>query len=304
MNIGAIRRLLATSRKLSAKPDRDFVAGAPFSNAPDVDDTSKIPIPKEYTKPLGSKEDVLAHIRSVHEVYPLITTTWKGKAFTVASARIYFNPLSNQLVYEVNEPRVDDRLRSMINKTINLLHDRLEIDFSRLKAKEEVYNYVDREVDEIWNYMNVKLSDSDIIKSKYYIFRDTIGLGKIDPLMKDPNLEDISCDGSGIPVFIFHRNPLYGEMSTNLVFDTKQELDSFVMKLAQKCGRTVSVAAPLLDAALPDGSRIQVTYGTDIARKGSNFSIRKFFKVPLTIVDLINYETTNPMILAYLWLAI
>jgi flagellar protein FlaI len=107
-----------------------------------------------------------------------------------------------------------------------------------------------------------------------------------------------------LPVFIFHRNPLYGELITNVAFETKQELDSFVMKLAQKGSRTISVATPLLDATLPDGSRLQATFGTDIARKGSNFSIRKFFKLPLTVIDLIKYGTANPLLLAYLWLMI
>ena len=93
-------------------------------------------------------------------------------------------------------------------------------------------------------------------------------------------------------------------MPTNIFFNNKKSLDSFAMKLAQKAGRTISVASPLLDGSLPDGSRVQVTYGTDIARKGSNFAIRKFFKTPLTPVDLMNYGTLDSMMLGYLWLAI
>ncbi|HID41941.1 MAG TPA: type IV secretion system protein VirB11, partial [Pyrodictium sp.] len=91
---------------------------------------------------------------------------------------------------------------------------------------------------------------------------------------------------------------------TNIVFETEEELDSFVMKLAQRTGKTVSAAQPLLDGTLPDGSRVQITYGKDIARRGSNFSIRKFTKEPLTPVDLINYGTANEEIFAYLWSAI
>ena len=87
-------------------------------------------------------------------------------------------------------------------------------------------------------------------------------------------------------------------------FSEKKELDSFVMKLAQKANRSISVATPLLDGSLEDGSRVQITYGTDIARRGSNFTIRKFFKIPLTPIDLINYETVDAITLAYLWYAI
>ena len=132
----------------------------------------------------------------------------------------------------------------------------------------------------------------------------SIGYDKIDALMQDPNIEDISCDGINLPIYIFHRNPMFGEIPTNIKFETAQELDSFVMKLSQKCNRTVSIAAPLMDGSLSDGSRVQITYGKDIARRGSNFTIRKFFKIPLTPIDLINLNTLDPMMLAYLWLSI
>jgi len=263
-----------------------------------------ISLPKVYEKATTAREDVLSRVRQVAETYPLIITKWRGARYVVATANIKFNPVSNQLNYTVEEPPLDSRLSDIIQKTIELLQSRLEVDFSVLKAKREVYAFVDKKVAEIWEYLGVKPTPEEELKAKYYIFRDAIGLGKIEALMRDPNIEDISADGVGIPVFIFHRNPIYGEMPTNIVFNSKQELDSFVMRLAQKSGKTISVATPLLDAMLPDNSRLQATFGTDIARKGSNFSIRKFFKVPLTVVDLINYGTTNPLILAYLWFAI
>ncbi|MEM4247734.1 MAG: type II/IV secretion system ATPase subunit [Candidatus Nanoarchaeia archaeon] len=264
----------------------------------------RIQLPRVFEQPTTVREDVSARLREVSETYPLITTSWKGTKYVLATAKIQFNTATNQLNYTVIEPQLDQKLQTIIEKTIELLKERLDIDFSKLKAKKEVYVYVDRQVDDIWDYLNVNLGEEETLKAKYYIFRDTIGLGKIEPLMRDPNLEDIGCDGVGIPVFVFHRNPLYGSMATNLIFETKEELDSFAMRLAQKAGRTVSVAAPLLDASLPDGSRLQVTFGTDIARKGSNFSIRKFFRVPLTVVDLMNYTTADPLTLAYLWFAI
>lgn len=263
-----------------------------------------IPLPQAHLAPTSAREDYLSNIRTVKESYPLVTTNINNVKHIVASAHISFNPLVNQLTYNLYEPQLDNNLRDLVEKTLTELHNRLEIGLNHLGAKKEVYNYVDQKIDEIWTELKVDISETDTIKAKYFIFRDTVGLGKIEALMRDPNLEDISCDGIGLPVFIFHRNPLYGELPTNISFDSKDELDAFVMKLAQKTGRTVSVASPLLDAALSDGSRIQITYGTDIARKGSNFSIRKFFKIPMTIADLVGYGTADPMMLAYLWLAI
>lgn len=262
-----------------------------------------IALPKEYAA-VEARVDTLEKLRSVAESYPLVTTSFKGMKYVVATATVRFNPVTNQLMYIVEEPAVSDYVKDTIKQTLKLLQERLEIEPSKLKARKEVYNYVDEKVNEIWDYLGASLTEDDELKAKYYILRDTIGYGHIEPLMRDPDIEDISCDGVGQPVFVFHRNPSYGELITNISFGTKEELDSFVMKLAQKAGRTISVATPLLDATLPDGSRLQTTFGTDIARKGSNFSIRKFFKSPLTVVDLIKYGTANPLLLAYLWLII
>ncbi|MGC8885174.1 MAG: type II/IV secretion system ATPase subunit [Candidatus Nanoarchaeia archaeon] len=263
----------------------------------------RIALPKTF-KPTPIQKGLTEALREVYETYPLIKVDWKGIRYVVATATIRFNPITNQLIYIVEEPVLSSELSEIVSKTIKKLQERLEISPYELKAKKEVVGYVNKKIDEIWSEEGISLTDEDVLKAKYYIMRDTIGYGKIEPLMRDPNIEDISADGAGLPVFIFHRNPLYGEMSTNIWFKDKEEIDAFVMKLAQKAGKTISIATPLLDATLPDGSRLQATYGTDIARRGSNFSIRKFFVRPFTIIDLLNNNTTDPLILAYLWLAI
>ncbi len=264
----------------------------------------RISLPTKKALELEAKDDISKKIKSISETYPLIKIKIGKKVIPVAFAYIHYNKQLNDIIYEVLEPKIDIRLRKIIDKTSELLKERLEIDFSSLAIKKQVYTYIDNKIDEIWEYLGIKLKPQDIVKTKYYIFRDTIGLGRVEALMHDPNIEDISCNGIKSPVFIFHRNPLYSEMPTNISFIKKDDMDSFVMKLAQKSGRTISVATPLLDSTLPDGSRLQLTYGTDIARKGSNFSIRKFFRIPLTPIDILNFGTLNPLILAYLWLMI
>ena len=83
-----------------------------------------------------------------------------------------------------------------------------------------------------------------------------------------------------------------------------EELENFVFKLAYLCGRHISIAQPILDGTLPDGSRAQVTYGTEVTPKGSTFTIRKFKRSPLTITDLIIYNALSPEIAAYYWFLI
>lgn len=135
----------------------------------------------------------------------------------------------------------------------------------------------------------------------YYLRRDLSGFGPLEALMRDPALEDISCNGANLPVFVFHRS--YGSLPTNILF-SEAELDQFVLKLAQKANKQISLSNPVVDATLPGGSRIQVTYSNIVSLRGSSFTIRKFRADPMTPLDLIQFGTYNAEILAFLWLVI
>jgi len=143
-----------------------------------------------------------------------------------------------------------------------------------------------------------------VLKKKmiYCIKREFLGYGKIDPLMRDPNIEDISCDGSDVPIFLYHRK--YGSLKSNIKFDEEEELAAFVVNLAQKCGKHISLAEPMLDATMPDGSRIQMTLSKTVTTKGSTFTIRKFRSNPITPTDLVEYNTMSLEMVAYMWMAV
>jgi len=146
------------------------------------------------------------------------------------------------------------------------------------------------------------LSSTQVRRILYYLVRDFIRFGKIDPLKHDVNIEDISCDGYNIPVFVYHSS--YGEqVVTNISYDEKT-LDNFVKTLAQNAGKGISRRQPNVDATLSDGSRAQLTLGTEISDYGSNFTIRQFNDIPFTPIDLISWKTFSIDQIVYLWLAI
>ncbi len=241
------------------------------------------------------KED----LSEVEEKYPLIVENERIFAY----AHIVWDDKEKVLIYRVIEPELDPDTSRKLEKIKSLITERIDVDFTRLTEKEAI-KYLDHQLEKTIRFYDIKLTPKQKETIKYYIHRDFIGLEKIEPLMRDPNIEDISCDGVNIPIYVYHRNPMYGSLKTNIVFKSHEELDGFVMKLAQRCGRAVSVAEPLLDGTLPDGSRVQATYGKDIARRGSSFTIRKFRREPLTPTDLLNFGTADEEMLAYLWLAI
>jgi flagellar protein FlaI len=119
--------------------------------------------------------------------------------------------------------------------------------------------------------------------------------------MYDPHIEDISCDGPSLPVFVYHDD--YTDIETNVVYEP-EELNNFVIQLAQRSGRHISVSDPVLSTTLPDGSRIELALGEEVTPKGSAFTIRKYADEPFTPIDLLNYGTFDLRMLAFLWLAI
>lgn len=234
-------------------------------------------------------------------IYSLIPRHPAPNQKIYASANILWSQKESSLVYFVLEPKLGEEEKSLMDKIKNSLIEKFDVDFTKLR-KGEAKKYLSKGFEETVRLMAGALPLEKQENILYYVERDFIGLGRIEPLMQDPNIEDISCDGVGIPIFIYHRNSVIGTLRTNIMFENSDELDSFMNKLAQRSGKSISVASPLVDAALPDGSRIQLTLGTDIARRGSNFTIRKFTEEPLSPIHMLKFGTADSKILAYLWM--
>ncbi len=145
------------------------------------------------------------------------------------------------------------------------------------------------------------LTEYQVEKLLYVLKRNFIGYERIDPIKHDINVEDISCDGYDSPVFVYHSS--YEQIISN-VFHGEEELDDFVVKLAQRSGKGISKRLPQVDATLPDGSRAQLTLGREVSDHGTNYTIRQFKDVPFTPIDLINWNTFSLEEMAFLWLAI
>ncbi len=145
------------------------------------------------------------------------------------------------------------------------------------------------------------LNEYQVEKLLYLLKRDFIGYERIDGIKHDINVEDISCDGYNSPVFVYHSE--YEQIISN-IYHGEDELDDFVVKLAQRSGKGISKRLPQVDATLPDGSRAQLTLGKEVSDHGTNYTIRQFKDVPFTPIDLINWNTFSLDEMAFLWLAI
>ena len=206
---------------------------------------------------------------------------------------------TQKIRYEIIEPTLQPDEEKYLHEIKNFLMDELDVNLKEIENKEKAENYLRQNIKELIKKYHIKIPTEAVDKLSYYIIRDFIGFGKIDPLMRDPLIEDISADGVNIPLYVWHR--LYESLPTNIMFTEAAELDSFVVRLAYLAGKNISIAVPILDASLPEGSRIQLTYGREVTRRGSTFTIRRFKADPLTISDLIAFNTISSGMAAYLW---
>jgi len=197
-------------------------------------------------------------------------------------------------VEQSEEP--DEKLVDMWFVDASAEEDGTEFDIDLAKSQ-----ILQRKALELLGYYSIELSPRSTHKILHFLNRNYVGYGKLDAVLKDPHIEDISCDGVDIPIFLYHT--VYKNIETNLTFN-EDYLNSFVIQLVQRGGKHISIGSPMVDATLPDGSRLQATLGKEITTRGSSFTIRRFKEDPFTPVDMLNFGTCSSEMLAYFWLAI
>ena len=209
------------------------------------------------------------------------------------------DPARGETRYFVAEPSLDGWERDLFETLVDDLRQTLI--HRRSVGDHQSADVLRAElIDQLEQY-GVSLEANTVYRLLYHLIRRFQGYGRIDPILKDPNVEDLSCDGAGKPVFVYHRS--YTDVRTNLTF-SGPDLDDFVVRLAQRAGRNISIGDPITHAMLPDGSRTELALGEEVTPHGSAFTIRKFMDEPMTPIKLIDLGTFSREQMAYLWLAI
>ncbi len=226
--------------------------------------------------------------------YPLI--------YPYAFAHIFWDNDNNELVYFVEEPELDDNEKRILDAIEKGIEEIINISFLNVKSSEAVTKYLEKNIRVLLSEIGISVDNKTFTKLMYYVYRDFVGFNEIEPLMKDLFIEDIECNGINTPVYIVHRK--YRNLRTNLIYNDMDKLSSFVEKLAQKCGKYISYANPILDGRLPDKSRANATFSPEISTRGPTYTIRKFTSEPFSPIKLMQMRTLSPEILAYLWLLI
>lgn len=226
-----------------------------------------------------------------------VDSYWVEKGLSLVL--ITYNRVTRLKEYHLFEPILTRFEYELLERLYEDLRDILILTDSEIQEKPEKLLF--RKAEALISQYGLSLTPETTYKLRYYLKRNFLGWSRIDPLMKDLEIEDISCDGHGIPLFLYHRQ--HRNIRTNIQFP-EQQLNSLAISLAQRSGKHISIGSPMLDATLPDGSRLQLTLGTEVTSRGSSFTIRKFRPEPFTPIELMEKGTFNVDQLVYFWLAI
>ena len=214
---------------------------------------------------------------------------------------IQVDDVNGKKIYNAIEPTMSDEEKEILQNIKDSIILNVGIPLEVLKDNEKMKIYLNDVVKKLLKKYKKELPQESEDKLKYYLVRDFLGYGKIDLLLHDPNIEDISCNGVNTPIYIWHR--VHESLPTNVIFPTKEELDFTVSRLVYRTGSQISIANPILEGTLPEGYRAHITLD-EISKRGATFTIRKFRPNPFTIIDLIQLGTISPKIAAYLWLLV
>ena len=211
---------------------------------------------------------------------------------------VTYDTEADKHLYSVVEPALDEFEASLLRRVVEDIRDPLLYRGDVDPAAEDTLR---TELTALLQQYGVDAGMRTFHTLLYYLRRDFRGFGKVDALLSDRHIEDISCDGYDLPLFVYHDE--YTDIETNVAFEA-DELDNYVIRLAQQSGRHISVGDPIVETTLPDGSRAELALGEEVTPRGSAFTIRQYAEEPLTPIDLIEYGTFSIEQMAYFWLCI
>ena len=248
---------------------------------------SDIGVPKYYSKLTRD----LTYLERRNLIYPIDNGLFVHIYPNDSGERDTYVPIEPTLTVNLDHilPKVEEKLLGWVE-----VIGKAEGDDAK---REALLRAIDAIVSATGDARKIQVTPRELEALKYALVRDKIGFGLLAPLLHDRYIEDISCSGVG-PIFLEHK--IFKSVQSAITFTTEDELNDFTVWMGEWIKRPVTVRNPIVDAVLPDGSRINIVYGSDVSKRGSNFTIRKFSDVPTSIFELIDYGTMDYMMAAYL----
>ncbi len=211
-----------------------------------------------------------------------------------------YNRISDELIKIAHTMDTSDTTEDLSDILVKLLNDLVTVD-GKVMGQELKKGFVEGLLARFGGGKRINMTEAEYDKVKYFLIRERVGYGILEPLLRDPYIEDIHCIGVS-RVYTVHK--IFEMVPTSIIFNTDLQLDKYVFESSERVERPVSEAKPIMDAIMPDGSRVNFIYGREVSLEGSSFTIRKFSKVPISVTQLVNWHTFPPELAAYMWLCV
>ncbi|MCS4541803.1 MAG: ATPase, T2SS/T4P/T4SS family [Euryarchaeota archaeon] len=203
-----------------------------------------------------------------------------------------------ELLYLVLKPEFSAPEKTIVERIRKIIFTESKTDLDQIYDFEEKKSLLTGELTRHFNEIGGDIPAGRRKEIIDYLVSDMVGYGPLDTLLSDDELEEVMVIGTGKPVYVAHRK--FGTCLTNIIFENDTDVVKIIDKIARPLGRKIDLQTPLLDARLPDGSRVNATM-PPISLGGPTLTIRKFRVDPYTIVDLLNFKTISLELAAFLW---
>lgn len=207
-------------------------------------------------------------------------------------------------LYSISILNISKATEIILNKIRDEFISKVNLAADEIEEENTVDNIQKKFSQEILLLLNKYLPRLDKTKIDLlinYLITQNIGLGNVEILLKDPNLEEITINNAHEPVWVYHRR--YGWLKTNVKIPNEQRIRHYSTIIGRDVGKEITLLRPLMDAHLKTGDRVNATL-SPISTKGNTITIRKFAERPWSITDFIKTNTISIDASAWIWLAI
>jgi len=209
--------------------------------------------------------------------------------------QVVFDKVRNRLLQKsVNKPapeseaEYDDRIEELLQES------------TKIRDEDDNDGVLTR-LSNLTSVGSVEVTQSTYENILYRLNRDIVGLGPLEPVMRDPANEDIHVIGKS-ECHVDHG--VYGMLETTVEWGSEEAFDQWLRNMGERMGDPVSDSDPIVDSTLPDGSRLNLIYSDDVSLKGPSLTIRQGDEIPLSIFQITKWATLSPELAAYLWLCL
>ncbi len=207
-------------------------------------------------------------------------------------------------IYNVNVKNISEATEIILEdikyKLINDVDISIE-DIRNPRKTEEIENRFRAKIEQLVQKYFPDVDDKTLKFMASYLTMKSLGLGKIELLLHDDNLEEITINGPFDNVWVYHKKHEW--LKTNIRIKMDNMIYKYASSIGRRVGREITLLNPLMDATLRTGDRVNATL-KPISSFGNTITIRKFARKPWTITDMINNRTISPEAASMIWLAV